>query len=571
MGQEHSMTRRYALGAAGLALAVAGCGGGGSGDGEAVGGGQQVATAVDLTDLSVANPTANITSQCYTKTEAPDGQVSNPCFTCHAQSQPPNYISGMDLQQNYSFPIQGTTNPYVNLFEDGRPAIAEVSDQAILRYIREDNYKASDGSLVLAERLRDLPVAWDAEGDGEWDGYIPDAHFDFDGQGFDRAPDGSYTGWRAFSYYLFPGTFWPTNGSTDDVLIRLAPAFRQDANGNFDLTAYKVNLAIVEALVKEEDVPIESVSEARFGVDLDRDGELGEAQRIAFSWHPEAGRNMSYVGYAQGLQNRGEVHLAAGLFPKGTEFLHSVRYIDVTEDGSVSLAPRMRELRYARKDKWLTYSELWGIAHLEARERRFDADATKAVAGDFERGMKAQGWRYQGFIEAADGSLRPQSQEETFFCMGCHGAISATTDTVFSFSRKFASDRAFRRGWYHWSQKGMQGVPEPRREDGSFEYTRYLRINRAGDEFRANQEVVERFFHDDGTLREDAVGRLHEDISYLLFPSRERALELNKAYQDIVRDQDFVDGRDTNIAPAGNVHREVSQGEPTGVEEPVER
>src|SRR3546814_2792844 len=44
----------------------------------------------------------------------------------------------------------------------------------------------------------------------------------FDDTGFAR--DGS--GWRAFRYKPFPGTFWPTNGASDDVLIRLPAIFR---------------------------------------------------------------------------------------------------------------------------------------------------------------------------------------------------------------------------------------------------------------------------------------------------------------------------------------------------------
>jgi hypothetical protein len=185
--------------------------------------------------------------------------------------------------------------------------------------------------------------------------------------------------------------------------------------------------------------------------------------------------------------------------------------------------------------------------------------------------MRSMGWRYQGFIESRDGSLRPQTQEETFFCMGCHGGLSATTDTVFSFPRKFDSADAFQRGWYHWSQKGLEGTPEPQRPDGSYEYTRYLRTNLAGDEFRDNTEVMRKFFDDQGELRPEAVERLHDDVSYLLFPSRERALELNKAYRTIVIDQDFVNGRAATTTPAENVHQSVTQNQPTGVTEPVRR
>ncbi|GAB6040995.1 hypothetical protein [Endothiovibrio diazotrophicus] len=529
------------------------------------------AATVDLKDLTLSNPTPYITAQCYTKTEDGRGGVHNPCYSCHAQGTTPNYIDGRGLQLEYAFPHAATRNPYTNLFEDRTARIAAIDDGQILDYVRRDNYRTADGTLILAEKLRHLPAGWDLDGDGRWDGYIPDAWFDFDELGFDHAPDGSYTGWRAFAYYPFLGTFWPTNGSTDDVLIRLAQPFWTRADGTPDLATYRVNLAIVEAVVKQASVPTEAVDETAFGVDLDGDGNLGVAQRITFDWDPRAGRTMSYVGKARELQQSGELHLAGGLFPEGTEFLHSVRYLDPTDGGGIALSPRMKELRYARKRAWRNYSELWGVATLEATERRLDADATKALIGDFERGMGTQGWLYQGFIEDAAGELRPQSQEETFFCMGCHGGLSATTDTVFSFPRKFADRDAWRSGWYHWSQKGITGIPEPRRADGSYEYSRYLTTNGAGDEFRANQEVIARFFNADGTANESALDALHGDISLLLVPSRERALQLDKAYRVIVEDQDFVLGRDATVGTVSNVHEEVTQGQASGISEATMR
>ncbi len=68
----------------------------------------------------------------------------------------------------------------------------------------------------------------------KWSGYTPDCYFNFDDEGFDREYNGTYTGWRAFAYYPFLGTFWPTNGSTDDVLIRLSDSFRKKAGGEED-------------------------------------------------------------------------------------------------------------------------------------------------------------------------------------------------------------------------------------------------------------------------------------------------------------------------------------------------
>jgi hypothetical protein len=518
-----------------------------------------------LTDNRIRNPTAYITSQCYTQTVDDQGQSHNPCYSCHINSRVPNYINDLAVQAEYSLPAVATQNPWKNLFADRRAEVEAMADADILAYIRQANYRDADGQIILTEKLDNLPAEWDLDGDLTWNGYRPDAYFEFDDQGFDHAPDGQFTGWRAFAYYPFLGTFWPTNGSTDDVLIRLAPALRQNIAGEFDATVYALNLAIVEAMAKRRDVAILPTDETRYGVDLDKDGTLGRATHIRYDWAPNDGRDMTYVGQAQQLQQAGDLHLAAGLFPEGTEFLHSVRYLDPQDNGDIALAPHLKELRYARKGSWYTYTDLRQMARREAGEKAIDPDIVKQVPGDMERGLFSQGWRYQGFIEAADGQLRPQSKEETLFCMGCHGGIGATTDTVFSFPRKLDVD-ALRSGWYHWSQQGLAGLPEPRLADGTYEYTQYLQANHAGDEFRANQEVMDKFFDDGGTLKEDAIAQLHNDIGTLLLPSRQRALQLNKAYRAIVQTQSYVFGRDATVSPVENVHRAVEQNQPTEVE-----
>jgi hypothetical protein len=546
------------------------CGGGnGSDSGSNTTAVYPVDTSVDLTDITVSNRTVYITSQCYTKTEDTDGSIHNPCFTCHFQPDQPNFLNDSDLQVELPFPERALTNPFVNLFEDRTARIAAISDQEILDYIGADNYKATDGTIMLAALLSgELPENWDIDGDRLWEGYIPDCHFNFDNQGFDIDPSGDYTGWRAFGYYPFLGTFWPTNGSTDDVLIRLDTPFQEDENGDFDLDVYKLNLAIVEALVKQRDIRISAVDETRFQIDLNDNGVFDQATTIV---HKAAnnGTGMSYAGRARLLQQAGELEIASGLYPVGTEFLHSVRYLQPNDDGSISLTNRMKELRYARKETWYTYGELWQVAQREQDERTLNEDAVRSIVGDLERGMRDQGWRYQGFIEDRNGNLRPQSQEENFACTGCHFGTGSTMDTVFSFTRKFGHD-SFQAGWYHWSQKGLVGIPEPIREDGEYEYSYYLQQNGAGDEFRGNDEVMNRFFNPDGSLIASEIQALHNDISLLLFPSRERALRLNKAYRTIVEDQDFNFGRDANTTPVENVHQSLTiRNQPTGIATPV--
>ncbi|MET0066859.1 MAG: hypothetical protein ABW076_11005 [Candidatus Thiodiazotropha sp.] len=548
-----------------LTMVLTACNNGGSSDSV----NQANSAEVDLTSQVLVNKTAYIPSQCYTRTIDAQGQAHNPCYTCHVPSGEPNYINDGDLQLGYTFAEYAKTNHWSNLFEDRSDRVAAISDAEILDYLRHNNYQDEQGRLILTQKLQQLPAEWDFNANGQWDGYLPDAYFRFDAQGFDTDPDGNPTGWRALAYAPFPGTFWPTNGSTDDVLIRLPQVLRQDANEVYDGLVYQVNLAIVEAMIKRQDVTLAQAYQEQ-GVDLDKDGNaFGIARVVRYDWAPNEGRNMSYVGMGASAQQAGTLHLAAGLFPEGTEFLHSVRYIDLDEADEIQLAPRMKELRYARKTGWMTYSQIQDFMLNEIKEKDDFPDRLKEVIGNLEYGVSNRlGWRYQGFIEDADGALRPQTHEENVFCVGCHGGIGATADSIFSFPRKFASD-AYQAGWYHWSQKGLRGQPEPLRSDGRYEYSYYLAQNHAGDEFRANQEVMSRFFDVNGNLSAAQTEQLHSDMAHLLYPSRERALILNKAYRVIVMDQDFIHGRDASVTPPVNVHAQVEEDQPTGIVEIV--
>ncbi len=527
------------------------------------------AHALDLTATVLANKTAYIPPQCYTKTEDAQGAVHNPCQTCHTLPRAPNFVSDPDLQQDYAMPGPALENPWTNLFVDRRAAVAATDAEEIRDWVRTDNYLGADGRPVLAARLDRLPPEWDANGDGAWAGYRPDAFFAFDDEGFDHAPDGRRTGWRAFAYVPLPGTFWPTNGSTDDVMIRLPDAYRQTADGTESLAVYKANLAITEALINRADVAIEPMDEAALGVDLNRDGALATATRVAFAFAPLEGVTMHWAGRAGTLGPK-EAPLAAGLYPLGTEFLHSVRYLDPRPEG-VTMAPRMKELRYMKKTSWQNYADLEEGALAEKKEDADFPDRPKQFFGSAEAGIpNGMGWRLQGFIEDAAGDLRPQSFEETVFCMGCHGSIGTTDDSTFAFPRKLSGPGAFRDGWYHWTQKGLSGTPDLVRADGQGDYAHYLRTNHAGDEFRSNAEVIAAWL-EGGDLADDKAAALTADIAPLVTPSPERAIALDAAYRMIVREQSFVKGRDATLAPQdATVWRRVEQDAPTGIAEPAD-
>lgn len=459
--------------------------------------------SISLFSQTLYNKAAFITAQCYTKTVDANGKTHNPCYACHTKAKIPNYMSDGDLQESYAFPEYATKNRWSNLFKDRTQLVHNISDKEILDYIKINNYKG------LKQRLQKVPKKWDLNHNGKWDGYMPDCYYNFDKNGFDRDKNNNITGWVAFKYRPFLGTFWPTNGSTDDVLIRLPKVFWFNSDGKIDLKIYTKNLKIVEDLVKQTK------------------------------------KHISYVGLAKTKK----LHIAPGLYPLGTEFLHSVRYIQPTKN-NVKLSNRMKELRYAKKIRWYNYWEQQQISDEEFREDDEYPDRVSIYPYYGEYGISnKRGWVYQGFIEDKKGELRPQNHEETLYCIGCHASIGAITDSTFAYPRKFA--------FGHWDKKGLKDIV-----DKDNEYLNYLKNNNHANEFRTNEEVYHKFFKN-GKLNLKEVKKIKTDISYLLIPSKKRALLLNKAYKIIVDEQSYIYGRDAHIKPLVNVHKEVKQDEST--------
>lgn len=508
----------------------------------------------------VNNYGSYIPPMCYTKLKEKH-KVYNACYSCHTRGKHPNFINDTILQKEYSFPKKMMKNPYLNLFKDKSKKALLLSDDAILTYVNKSNY-FDDNRLIILRK--NLPK--------KWFGYKPDCYFNFDSNGFDRDTENKYTLWRAFRYYPFLGTFWPTNGSTDDVMIRLDKNFSLDKNKKFNINIYTINLAIVEANIKQKEIPINLVDETNYGVDLDGDGKIAQARKIFYS----SSFKISYVGYAKELLAKKKIHLVSGLFPLNTEFLHSVRYLTL-KNNHVTSAKRMKELRYTKKTYWKNYAQLKQLADEELRESTMNQSRypqLKVYRGDFKKGFDNNlGWIYQGFIEDRQGVLRPQTNEETLSCMGCHSAIGATTDTIFSFARKFegVNERNNNFGWNHWSQKDLKGVKDRKlsyKIDGVktkniLEYTFYLKQS-MGNEFRDNQEINKKFFNKDNIPIDSEINKIKDDVSYLLMPSKQRALELDKAYKTIVEEQSFINGRDSNMKPIKTAYKDVNSSS-TGV------
>ncbi len=471
-------------------------------------------------DETIYNPEAVIPPQCYTKTEG----RHNPCFTCHQSYRDgrPNSMDDGALQGEYQFSDAGLKNHYGNLFEDRRSRIRDIRDRDILRYINQDNY------TPLVDSLKQNP---------QWNGFIPDlANLHLGASAFDDhglARDGS--GWVAFNYIPMPSTFWPTNGSTDDVMVRLPAHFRQNHTGTYSRDIYFANLALLELAIHDRPATtLPSVDEQIIGVDLDGDGMLNTTNSIM--------RRDHYLGGAE------EIPLTTMLYPEGTEFLHSVRYLGIQNE-AITIPPRMKELRYLKKIRLRQPPALRSIYGNEAQEK-IDENLPRwneAVIGEgVEKGF---GWLILGFIEDRDGALRKQSHEEHGFCIGCHSTIGTTIDQTFAFPRKIAGEQ----GWHYINLNGLPDLPSRGEEQG--EILTYLQRVGGGDEFRENGEMRARWFdHNGALLREKVVA---SDVATLITPSVERALLLNKAYYTIVQDQDFIQGRDANLVPVQNVHQQI--------------
>jgi hypothetical protein len=248
------------------------------------------------------------------------------------------------------------------------------------------------------------------------------------------------------------------------------------------------------------------------------------------------------------------------IYPEGTEFLHSVRYID--PDAPNLIARRMKELRYSRKLEELEDGAILRRYEMESNER--DEGTMPMYAGDPLGGMRNNfGWLLQGFIEDAAGRLRVQTHQEQWACMGCHTGIGVTLDQTFAFPRKVPGAR----GWGYQDLRGIPDVPQLRH--GRPELLTYLERAGAADEFRSNDEALRRFVRD-GAIVEAEVLRAapggDKDVTHVVAPSRERALALNKAYMALVAEQRFEEGRDAFLTPPTNVHRQIENGS-TGLEE----
>ncbi|MCF2857773.1 hypothetical protein L1286_09840 [Pseudoalteromonas sp. SMS1] len=472
----------------------------------------------------VYNPESVIPPQCYTKTDG----VNNPCYACHQsyheQKNRPNVMNDGDLQGDYDFSDLGLTNHWKNLFIDRTELIKAISDQEITNWIEHDNY---------------TPFIEKVSKDAGWKGEItPIKDLAFPEKAFDElgfARDGS--GWVAFNYKPFPSTFWPTNGSTGDVMIRLPRQF-QTKNGEYSQDVYLANLSLTELALKGlKEISVPNISEQRIGQDLNGDGQLTVISYIV--------AQPNYVGDS-------DEALAHMLYPEGTEFLHTVRYLGVDEQGEIYNAPRLKELRYMKKHNFKSQREIAASYYREAKEKEFEKMPVTMYLGD--RGVNNTfGWTINGYIEDKNGELRPQHAQELAFCNGCHKTVGSTYDQTFSFARKVEGAD----GWGYINLRAQKDVPNVGEQQG--EFLTYMDRVGGGDEFRQNQEMLRKWFTGGKVDMEKVQSAVN--LYELITPSKERALSLNKAYLTIVREQSYLFGRDATLVKAKNVLQQVDDAQ----------
>lgn len=473
----------------------------------------------------VYNAEAVIPPQCYTKTDG----VHNPCYACHQtyadDSQRPNQMRDGHLQGNYEFSDLGVKNHWRNLFIDRTELINNIPNQTIMDWINGDNY-----SPFIERMAKD--ESWQGEFTPLQD--LPYPALAFDDLGF--AKDNS--GWVAFNYKPFPSTFWPTNGSTGDVMIRLAESFRTK-DSVYSRDVYLANLSLVEMAIKGlTRISSPLIDENKVGVDLNEDGQLTEITELV--------KRAQYVGDA----TQSVVHQ---LYPEGTEFLHTVRYVGVNEHGEIFNAPRMKEVRYMKKHAFKSKQHLASSYYREAKEKAFENLPQTLYLGN--QGINNTfGWIINGYIEDEQGQLRPQHEQELAFCNGCHKTIGATYDQTFSFARKVTGAD----GWGYINLKSMRDVPNLGESKG--EFLTYMERVGGGDEFRQNQEMLARWFNKNGEV-DSAKVQAAKSLYELITPSPLRAMALNKAYFTIVKEQSYVFGRDATLVKASNVQSEVDESQ----------
>lgn len=362
--------------------------------------------------ITFSNPYPHIPAQCYIETSR---GTQNACQFCHTNGAYDSRLGNNlpqagasprigNLQLDYSFaPFDSTTilsvvNNWENTLapERLREAVAALDiDPArwdMETYIRQDNWQAAFDKRGGETQQ---PYSSNAENSFRVFPGLSPTDLPADSDGFVRSQEASrgfffdngwVTGWRAVNFVPY-GIFSPMTGSVSGIYIRLPEKFMKNAAGDYDLEIYKQNLNLLELAIQDR-LPSE--------------------------------QGVYYTGLAH------DVAVHRGSYPVGTEFAHPLHYVDVDADGSNpdispfpgTRAKRVKEIRYMYKWKAFDHDDF----------RPGDKEEGLPVYGNGEQGWvdNGVGWYLAGFIEDADGALRPQNLEELTQCIGCHSGVART-------------------------------------------------------------------------------------------------------------------------------------------------
>lgn len=405
-----------------------------------------------ISPLVFGNPYAHVPAQCYIETSA---GTQNACQYCHNNGL---YHEGMgnnpqagaadnigNLQTDYSFAPYDTTAPLavINRWENTlHPERLLARVQALGQnpahwdmsaWIRQDNWTPAH-----AQRGGD-PKNWDAAVNTAWrlfpsldpadlpaaaDGHVRSST---SANGFFKDGSTWITGWRAVNFMPY-GIFTPMTGSVSGIYVRLPKAFMQREDGAYDLATYNGNLDLLEKAIQNRLTEVDGTH---------------------------------YLGLAKA------VPLRKGVYPVGTEFAHPLHYVDVAADGTQASVSRFPGTR-ATRVKEIRYMVKWQDFRFD-QFRPGDKEEGRSIYGNDSQGWidNGAGWYLAGWIEDANGHLRPQKREEMMQCLGCHSAVRKTefpsftsgtgntVDSTWALPRKFAGAA----GWKEMDYLGYRATP----------------------------------------------------------------------------------------------------------------
>jgi hypothetical protein len=418
------------------------------------------------------NEEPTIPAQCWIETSY---GTQNACKYCHT-----NYLTEIEHGNNwpiaedqilFSFPSPGLNKvlwsniihpeEIVKRLEEESIDLPQPDDPAILTYIRTDNWLAtynitrgngddswnnlshvdSEFQLFPALNPADLfPYSEENPTDNGTHGYV-------DQEGFVRDRNNEYTGWRAINFFPY-AIFTPLTGSVSGIYIRLPREF-MTKEGEVDIEIYKKNLDLLVKNIKNENPDSEYYYGAASGIKVDK-----------------------------------------GFYPIGTEFAHPLHYVDLNADGECGTeldglndsnskdyefpgtrSKRVKEIRYMYK---------WKEVDLDDISAKESEGVPKVIGKEWKGWIDNNaGWVIAAYIEDRKGNLRPQTTEELCQCLGCHGEVGNTIDSVWSFQRKLHGELGWQEMNYGYYKKSradkteLQDYYSQNIEMGELEYFYY--------------------------------------------------------------------------------------------------